>query len=61
MMQQIETEGLQAGPRINSQTQFNGGHDSVIELAGVIKWFDAVKGYGFSFNPAARSRMPWRC
>jgi CspA family cold shock protein len=47
MMQQIETEGLQAGPRINSQTQFNTGHDSVIELAGVIKWFDAVKGYGF--------------
>src|SRR4030088_538324 len=47
IMQQMEPKELRADPRINSQTGYNVNHASVIEVAGVIKWFDAAKGYGF--------------
>jgi CspA family cold shock protein len=47
IMQQMEPKELRVDPRINSQTKYNVSHVNVIEVAGVIKWFDAAKGYGF--------------
>jgi CspA family cold shock protein len=49
IVNQIEPKGLRVGPQIDNPAECQAGHEipSVIELTGVIKWFDISKGYGF--------------
>jgi hypothetical protein len=45
-------KGLGLGPKPGGEVADDTA-TSVIELSGVIKWFDVAKGYGFTFRTTA--------